>query len=101
MSPHRVAATAERIRGADNPLPELMATEDQRAVARELARQAGLVPAMGRLRELVLEQPIPGFPVVRLSASCDVGTIRLMHPKETTTPRRGLFRRRSKSSPRP
>jgi hypothetical protein len=53
MSPHRVAATAERIRGADNPLPELMATEEQRAVARELARQAGLVPAMGRLRELV------------------------------------------------
>ena len=32
---------------------ELMATEEQRAVARELARQAGLVPAMGRLRELV------------------------------------------------
>ena len=47
-----------------------------------------------------LEQPIPGFPVVRLSASCDVGTIRLMHPKEKTTPRRGWFRRRSKSSPR-
>jgi hypothetical protein len=48
-----------------------------------------------------LEQPIPGFPVVRLSATCDVGTIRLMHPKEKTTPRWGWFRRRSKSSPRP
>jgi hypothetical protein len=48
-----------------------------------------------------LEQPIPGFPAVRLSASCDVGTISLMHPKEKTTPRRGWFRRRSKSSLRP
>jgi len=47
-----------------------------------------------------LEPPIPGFPVVRLSASCDVGTIRLMHPKEKTTARRGWFRRRSKPSPR-
>ena len=37
-----------------------------------------------------LGQPIPGFPVVRLSASCDVGTIRLMHPKEKTTPRRRM-----------
>jgi hypothetical protein len=48
-----------------------------------------------------LEQPIPGFPVVRFSASCDMGTIRLMHPKDKATPRRGWFRRRSKSSPRP
>jgi len=30
-----------------------MDTEQQRAAARELARQAGLVPAIGRLRELV------------------------------------------------
>ena len=48
-----------------------------------------------------LEKPIPGFPTVRLSASCDVGSIRLMHPKEKTTPRRGLVRRRRKSSSRP
>ncbi|MGO9976905.1 MAG: hypothetical protein ACLP01_29725 [Solirubrobacteraceae bacterium] len=34
-------------------MPELMDTEQQRAAARELARQAGLVPAIGRLRELV------------------------------------------------
>jgi hypothetical protein len=32
-----------------------------------------------------LEEPIPGFPVVRLSASCDMGTIRLMHPKENVS----------------
>ena len=48
-----------------------------------------------------LEQPIPGFPVVRLSAACDVGTIHLMHPKEKATPRWGWRRRRRKSSPRP
>jgi Domain of unknown function (DUF1707) len=29
-----------------------------------------------------LQEPIPGFPVVRLTASCNMGTIRLMHPTE-------------------
>lgn len=48
-----------------------------------------------------LEAPSPGFPVVRLSASCDIGTIRLIHPNEQPTPRRGWFRRRSRSSRRP
>jgi len=48
-----------------------------------------------------LEQPIPGFPVVRLSASCDLGTIRLMHPKEKRTRRGRWIRRRRKSLPRP
>lgn len=41
-----------------------------------------------------LEEPIPGFPVVRLSASCDgMGTIRLMHPKEKRQRRWGWRRR--------
>ena len=48
-----------------------------------------------------LEQPVPGFPVVRLSATCDVGTIGLMHPKEKTKRRGRLFRRRSNAAPRP
>jgi hypothetical protein len=39
-----------------------------------------------------LGPPIPGFPVVRLSASSDMGTIRLMHPKEKR--QRGWGRRR-------
>ena len=39
-----------------------------------------------------LGPPIPGFPVVRLSASSDMGTIRLMHPKEKR--HRGWGRRR-------
>ena len=34
-------------------MPDLLDTEQQRAAARELARQAGLVPAIGRLCELV------------------------------------------------
>ena len=29
-----------------------------------------------------LQEPIPGFPVVQLSASCNRGRIRLVHPKE-------------------
>ena len=36
-----------------------------------------------------LEEPIPGFPVVRLSASSDMGTVRLMHPKEKRQRRKG------------
>jgi len=48
-----------------------------------------------------LEQPVPGFPVVRLSATCDVGTIGLAHPKEKTNRRGRLFRRRSNAAPRP
>jgi hypothetical protein len=47
-----------------------------------------------------LEEPIPGFPVVRLSASCNVGTIRLMHPKEKRQRRWGWRRRRSRAAPR-
>jgi DUF1707 SHOCT-like domain len=40
-----------------------------------------------------LEEPIPGFPVVRLTASCTMGTIRLMHPKEKRQRRWGRRRR--------
>jgi hypothetical protein len=47
-----------------------------------------------------LEPPIPGFPVVRLSATCDMGTIRVMHQAEKRERRRWL-RRRSKTTPRP
>ena len=49
----------------------------------------------------VLEPPIPGFPVVRLSATCDMGTIRVMHPAEKKQRRRKWRRRRSKTTPRP
>jgi hypothetical protein len=47
-----------------------------------------------------LEEPIPGFPVVRLSASCDMGTILLMHPKEKRQRRWGWRRRPSQATPR-
>jgi hypothetical protein len=47
-----------------------------------------------------LEEAIPGFPVVRLSASCNMGTIRLMHPKEKRQRRWGWRRRRSRAAPR-
>ena len=40
---------------------------------------------------------IPGFPVVRLSASSDMGTIRLMHPKEKRQ-RGWRWRRRSRNA---
>jgi hypothetical protein len=59
-------------------------------------QQVGSSGAVNR----TLERPIPGFPVVRLTAACDVGTIQLMHPKEKTTPRWRRFRRHRKSSPR-
>jgi hypothetical protein len=47
-----------------------------------------------------LEEPIPGFPVVRLSASCDMGTVTLTHPKERRQRRRGWRRRRGQATPR-
>jgi hypothetical protein len=45
-----------------------------------------------------LEEPVPGFPVVRLSASCGSGMIRLTHPKEKRQRRWGW--RRSRAAPR-
>lgn len=48
-----------------------------------------------------LEPPIPGFPVLRLSATCDMGTIRVMHPAEKTHRRSRWRRRRSATTPRP
>jgi hypothetical protein len=47
-----------------------------------------------------LDPPIPGFPVVRLSATCDMGTIRVTHPAEKRQ-RRRRWRRRGKTAPRP
>jgi hypothetical protein len=47
-----------------------------------------------------LEEPIPGFPVVRLSASCGTGTIRLMHPREKRQRRLAWRRRPSQAAPR-
>lgn len=41
-----------------------------------------------------LEPPIPGFPVVRLSATSYMGTIRVVHPRKQTQPRRSWRRRR-------
>jgi hypothetical protein len=48
-----------------------------------------------------LEPPIPGFPVVRLSATCDMGEIRVMHPAEKRQSRRRWRRRSSKTASRP
>jgi len=48
-----------------------------------------------------LEPPIPGFPVVRLSATCDMGTIRVMHPAEKRQRRRRWRRGRGGTTPRP
>jgi hypothetical protein len=50
---------------------------------------------------IALEPPIPGFPVVRLSATCDMGTIRVRHPSEKRQRRRRWGRRRSKTTTRP
>ena len=44
--------------------------------------------------DTALEPPIPGFPIVRLSATCDMGTIRVMHPAEKRQRRRRWLRRR-------
>jgi len=47
-----------------------------------------------------LEPPIPGFPVVRLSATCDMGMIRVMHPAGERQRRRRWRRRRGRTAPR-
>jgi hypothetical protein len=47
-----------------------------------------------------LQEPIPGFPVVQLSASCNMGRIRLMHPKERRQRRWGWRRRRRQAASR-
>jgi hypothetical protein len=44
-----------------------------------------------------LEPPIPGFPVVRLTATSDMGAISVINPKEQP-PRRKRWRRRSATS---
>ena len=59
-------------------------------------RQVGRISGI----DSTLEEPIPGFPVVRLSASSDMGKIRVMHPKEKRQRRRGWRRRRSQATPR-
>jgi hypothetical protein len=46
-----------------------------------------------------LDPPIPGFPVVRLSASSDMGTIRVRHPTKSTQRQRRWLRRRKKTTP--
>ena len=50
--------------------------------------------------ETTLEPPIPGFPVVRLSATCDMGSIRVMHPAEKKQRSRKWRRGRGKTTPR-
>jgi hypothetical protein len=55
----------------------------------------------GPVNTAALEPPIPGFPIVRLSATCDMGTIRLMHPAEKRQRRRRSLRRRGKTTPQP
>ena len=50
---------------------------------------------------IALEPPIPGFPVVRLSATSDMGNIRVMHPIEKRQRRRRWRWRGSKKKPRP
>jgi len=47
-----------------------------------------------------LGPPIPGFPVVRLSASSDMGTIRLMNPTEKRKRGWGRRRRSRNATPR-
>lgn len=54
----------------------------------------------GTAVDSTLQEPIPGFPVVRLTASCNMGTIRLMHPKEKRQRRWGWRRRRTQAAPR-
>ena len=46
-----------------------------------------------------IEPPIPGFPVVRLSATTDMGTIRVMHPDQQKQPRRRWRRRSQRALP--
>jgi hypothetical protein len=52
-------------------------------------RQVGRIGAVTS----VLDPPIPGFPVVRLSATADMGTIRVMHPRARKQRRRWRRRR--------
>jgi hypothetical protein len=59
-------------------------------------RQVGRCAAV----KSTLQEPIPGFPVVQLSASCNRGAIRLMHPKERRLRRWGWPRRRRKAESR-
>jgi hypothetical protein len=47
-----------------------------------------------------VEPPIPGFPVVRLSATSDMGAIRVVHPTEQKQ-RRRRWRRRRQTALRP
>jgi hypothetical protein len=47
-----------------------------------------------------LQEPIPGFPVVQLSASCNMRTIRLTHPKDRRQRRWGWRRRRRQAASR-
>ncbi len=54
----------------------------------------------GPVSTAALEPPVPGFPVVRLSATCDMGTIRVMHPAEERPRRRRWLRGRG-TTPRP
>jgi hypothetical protein len=51
--------------------------------------------------DAALDPPIPGFPIVRLSATCDMGTIRVMHPAQKRQRRRRWPRRRGKATPGP
>lgn len=51
--PEEAAALEEIQRVLDTPLTELVDTEEERAGAEALAREAVAVPAMGRLRELL------------------------------------------------
>jgi hypothetical protein len=53
-------------------------------------RLVGLNSAIKSTTEL----PLPGFPVVRLSATSDMGTVRVMHQPEQAQRRRGWRRRR-------
>jgi len=48
-----------------------------------------------------LEPPIPGFPVVRLSATSNMGAIRVTHPTEKKPRRQRWRRRHSRDLPRP
>lgn len=59
-----------------------------------------LVGRNGAVKSTV-DPPIPGFPVVRLSAMSDMGTIRVMHPPEKRQRRRRWRGRRSQPTLRP
>ena len=48
-----------------------------------------------------LEPPLPGFPVVRLSATCDMGTVRVTHPADKDRRRRKWRWPRSTTTRRP